>query len=100
MNLFDTAKSHRDDPLPSYIAAEKVDLTKQQAEVLQAFRDVFDEKRPCASALKGVTARELSRLTGMDYHKIQRRVNELESKNFIYRLDFLRDNMTVWGLIK
>jgi len=105
--LFPTALAHRDDPLSSYLAAGKVDLPKQQAEVLQAFRDTLRDGK-WTQAL-GVTARELSKLANMDYFKIQRRVNELEDKNLIYRLTEIwdgikrfkiRDNMTVWALIE
>ncbi len=75
-------------------------LPNQQAEVLQAFRDVFANP---ARLHIGVTARELSRLANMDYYKIQRRVKELEydkiaDTGYIFRLPFLRDNMIVWSL--
>ena len=104
--LFDTAKAHRDDPLPSFLAADKVDLPRQQAEVLQSFREQFEADKGLYR--RGVTARELSNPENLDYYKIQRRVNELESKGLIYRLTEIwdgvkrfkiRDNMTVWGLI-
>ncbi len=78
--------THKNDPETSFAAAEKMiksgALSRQQNKVYTAIARYFLSY----SFSTGFTARELSNWAGLDYHKIQRRLNELRAKGLISRI--------------
>jgi len=99
--------AHRDDPVTSYEAGEKMvrsgALNDQEFEVYQAIRNYPG---------RDFTARELSKHSGINYYTIQRRLSGLERawkikrvqwremltpNKYVLRYD-KRDGCTVWKL--
>ena len=79
--LFDQPLCHTKDPKTSYDAAEKMidtgELQRQEKEVLEKIRKLY--KHPAS----WFTAKSLSRLSGLNYFKIQRRISGLERKGHV-----------------
>ncbi len=88
--------AHRhEDPDTSVDAANSVDATALEAEVLVAFRSVDD----C-----GLTSEEVAALRGMELGSVTPRFRPLEAKGYIYRTEERRPgksgrNRIVWKLV-
>lgn len=89
--------AHRDDPITSYEAADKMiesgKLSRRQEEVYQAIIETLAN-----STLNTFTPKFIALWSGVDYHEIQRRLNELRQKSKIERTGEKRDGCCVWRL--
>lgn len=94
MTLDEIPHSHRDDPITSYEAGDKMiesgKLTEQENLVLYAINHYY--------AGNDFTARELSKYNGLDYYLIQRRLSGLHRKGKIEHTGEKRGGCMVWRL--
>ena len=96
--LFDRPIAHRDDPITSYEAGDRMiksgALNRQEKQVLGAIRTTPGS----AMSSFDFTAKEVSEISGYNYWMIQRRLSGLYHKGKIERTGERRDGCCVWRL--
>jgi DNA-binding MarR family transcriptional regulator len=80
-------RSRRTDPATSKRAGERAETFAPRH--ISIIWNALRERGP-------MTPREIARVTGLDYHAVQRRGKELEQKGLIVRGVDERDGMRVW----
>jgi len=80
--------ARKTDPVTSHQAAEKAESFKARhiAHIWNALKDHGK-----------LTPREISTITGLDYHAVQRRGAEMERKKLIVRGAETKDGMMLWS---
>jgi len=83
-------RSRRTDPATSVRAGERAEkfAPKHVDRILAALKQYGP-----------MTPREISKVTGLDYHAVQRRGKELERKGLITRGVDERDGMRIWRVV-
>ena len=93
----DRPLAHRDDPITSYEAADRMvksgALNRQEERVLDAIKCY-----KCSTWKEDFTAKELSNISSINYYTIQRRLSGLHNKGKIERTGEKRDGCCVWKL--
>lgn len=85
-----STRARRDDSISSHMAAKNAAAPRTQAQRVQIVETI-------RSSRNGMTARQVSLATGLDYYVVQRRISECDG---IVKTDEMRGGAMVWRVMR